>query len=129
MDTSKEACVNYMRVSAIQNQQKQALIRKNYNEIYAHELAHKNAGGSLAGPIVIEKNQDGIPVGGHVSIKMPKLNKNNPEETIQQANIVMRAALAPGEPSEQDKIVASQARKLKSEAEDVKTEQKLDFYA
>lgn len=129
MDTSKEVCVNYMRVSAIQNQQKQALIRKNYNEIYAHELAHKNAGGSLAGPIVIEKNQDGIPVGGHVSIKMPKLNKNNPEETIQQANIVMRAALAPGEPSEQDKIVASQARKLKSEAEDVKTEQKLDFYA
>ena len=52
-----------------QHAQKQALIRKNYAEIYAHEKAHQNAGGALAGPIVIEKNEEGIPVGGHVNIK------------------------------------------------------------
>lgn len=38
-----------------QQQQKQDLINKNYNEIYAHEQAHKSAGGALAGSIVIEK--------------------------------------------------------------------------
>jgi len=58
-------------------QQKNALIKKNYDEIYAHELAHKSAGGSLAGSIVIERNADGIPFAGHVDIKMPSLNPNN----------------------------------------------------
>ena len=57
-----------------QNQYKQALIQKNYNEIYAHELAHQRAGGSLAGGIVIERNAEGIPVSGHVPIKMPVLD-------------------------------------------------------
>ena len=60
-----------------QNQYKQALIQKNYNEIYAHELAHQRAGGSLAGGIVIERNAEGIPVSGHVPIKMPVLDKSN----------------------------------------------------
>lgn len=47
-------------------QQRDALIKKNYDEIYAHEAAHKAAGGSLAGSIVIERNADGIPMAGHV---------------------------------------------------------------
>ena len=74
------------------NQQKQELINRNYNEIYAHEQAHKSAGGALAGAIVIEKNSDGIPVGGHVAIKMPVLNPNNPQKTIDEANIVVDKA-------------------------------------
>ena len=57
-------------------QQRDALIKKNYDEIYAHELAHKRAGGELAGAIVIERNADGIPFAGHVDIKMPSLNPN-----------------------------------------------------
>ena len=57
-----------------QKAQKNALIKKNYDKIYAQELMHKSAGGSLAGSIVIEKNADGIPVAGHVDIKMPSLN-------------------------------------------------------
>ena len=61
--------------------QKNALIKKNYNEIYAHEMAHKRAGGALAGQIVIEKNAEGIPIGGHVDIKMPSLDAQNPEKT------------------------------------------------
>lgn len=115
--------MNPMAISAIRNQQKQALIRKNYSEIYAHELAHKNAGGSLAGPIVIEKNSDGIPIGGHVSIKMPSLNKKNPKETIEQAETVIKSAMAPSDPSGQDYKVAAQARRIKTQA------QRLDYYA
>ena len=62
---------------------KQDLITKNYNHIYAHEMAHKNAGGSFAGAITIERNSDGIPVSGHVPIKMPVMDKRNPQRTIE----------------------------------------------
>ncbi len=99
------------------NQQKQDLINKNYHEIYSHEQAHKSAGGALAGNIVIEKNADGIPVGGHVPIKMPALDPNNPQKTIDEANIVIRSAMAPGDPSPQDYKVAAQARAIKAQAQ------------
>lgn len=95
---------------------KQELINRNYNHIYAHEMAHKSAGGSFAGAISIERNADGIPVSGHVPIKMPVLNKANPQETIDHANIVIRAALAPGDPSTQDYRVAAQAEQIKMRA-------------
>jgi len=102
------------------NQQRQALIDKNYHEIYNHELAHKRAGGSYAGDIVIEKNADGIPVGGHVAIAMPTLDKNNPQKTIDHANVVIKSAMAPSDPSAQDYKVANQARDIKQQAMAIK---------
>ena len=112
--------------------QKDALIKKNYNEIYTHESAHKAAGGSLAGSIVIEKNSEGIPVGGHVAIKMPTLNPNNPQKTIDDANTVIKSAMAPSDPSDQDYKVASQARGIKMQAQAMKDKNvgnKLDYNA
>lgn len=100
----------------LMNQQRQALINKNYNEIYNHELAHKRAGGSFAGDIVIEKNSEGIPVGGHVAIAMPTLDKTNPQKTIDHANIVINSAMAPADPSAQDYKVANKARDIKQQA-------------
>lgn len=110
-------------------QQKQDLIRKNYNEIYAHELAHKRAGGKLAGNIVIEKNAEGIPVGGHVSIKMPSIDPNNPQEAIRDADTVIKSALAPSDPSPQDYKVASEAKAIKTKAENIQNKKRLDYYA
>ena len=110
------------------NLQQQA-IQQQYNEIYAHELAHKNAAGSLAGAIVIEKDANGIPVGGHVSIQMPTLDKTNPQKTIQHADIVIKSALAPSDPSAQDYRVASKARAIKAQAENIQKQNKLDYYA
>lgn len=95
---------------------KQDLIRRNYNHIYNHELAHKLAGGSFAGSIVIEKNSEGIPIAGHVAIKMPVLDKTNPQKTIDHANTVIRSAMAPADPSAQDYRVASQAQNIKMQA-------------
>lgn len=115
-----------------QKAQKDALIRKNYDQIYAHEAAHKAAGGSLAGSIVIEKNNDGIPVGGHVDIKMPALNPNNPQKTINDANTVIRSAMAPSDPSSQDYKVASKAESLRMQAQAIKNKNvgnKLDYNA
>ncbi len=110
-------------------QQKDELIRKNYNHIYSHELAHKTAGGSFAGTISIENDTDGVPVSGHVPIKMPVLDKNNPQKTIDHANIVIKAALAPSDPSSQDYKVASEAAAIKEKAETLKSQNKLDYLA
>ena len=43
-------------ISMFKGMEKQVQMAR-YNEIYKHELAHKNAGGALAGNIVIEKEQ------------------------------------------------------------------------
>ena len=115
-----------------QKAQKDALIKKNYDEIYAHELAHKTAGGSLAGSIVIEKNAEGIPFAGHVDIKMPSLNRNNPQKTIDDANTVIRSAMAPSDPSSQDFKVKAQAENIKMQAQAIKNKgvgEKLDYSA
>ncbi|MBS4759362.1 MAG: hypothetical protein KHX03_01530 [Clostridium sp.] len=109
--------------------EKEDLIQKNYNHIYAHEMAHKAAGGSFAGAISIEKNAEGIPVAGHVPIKMPVLDRNNPQKTIDHADIVIKAALAPSDPSSQDYKVAAEAQSLKSRAKSLKSGNKLDFMA
>lgn len=113
-------------------QQRDALIKKNYDEIYAHEAAHKAAGGSLAGSIVIERNADGIPMAGHVDIKMPALDFANPQKTINDANTVIRSAMAPSDPSGQDFRVAAQAESIKMQAQAVKDKNvgnKLDYNA
>ena len=122
--------MNFMNIPAIKNQQ-QALIKGNYKKILTHEQAHKRAGGALAGAIVIEKNAQGIPVGGHVSIKMPTLNPKNPQHTIDNANTVINSAMAPSDPSSQDYKVAAQAKSIKSQAIDLQNKQKkrLDYYA
>ena len=87
-------------------QQKQNFIKQRYDEIYAHEL---------------EKNGEGIPVGGHVSIQMPKLDPENPEKTIQHADTVIRSAMAPSDPSSQDYKVAAEARSIKAKAQSMKS--------
>lgn len=101
--------------------QKQNLIKQRYDEIYAHELAHKQAAGSFGGSIVIEKDGNGVPVGGHVAIQMPELNPSDPEKTIQHADTVIRAAMAPSDPSSQDLKVASEARNIKLKAQGMKS--------
>ena len=124
-----------MRAQAVQSYQqqrddaRQALIDKNYHDIFVHESAHKTASGALAGAIIIETNEEGIPVGGHVAIMMPVLDVENPQKTIDDANTVVRAAMAPADPSGQDFRVAAQARNIRSEAEHVKQKKKLDYIA
>ncbi len=107
-----------------QKQEMERLKQENYSRIYSHEAAHKAAAGSLGGPIVIEYNPQGIPVSGHVSIRIPTLNKANPDETISQAQQVKRAALAPSdELSSADLNVAKTAQGILNEAQEYKKDQ------
>ena len=112
---------SFSSLNNLYSQQKQNFIKQRYDEIYAHELAHKNAAGAFGGSIVIEKNGDGIPVGGHVAIQMPKLDPQNPDKTIQHADTVIRAAMAPSDPSSQDYKVAAEAGSIRSKAQSMKS--------
>ncbi len=87
-------------------------------EVRAHEAAHAAVGGQYAGAPSYEfqRGPDGVnyAVGGEVSIDTGRAA--TPEETLQKAQVVRRAALAPADPSPQDRRVAAQASRLESQA-------------
>jgi hypothetical protein len=87
-------------------------------EVRQHEEAHRSTAGPLASApqYEYESGPDGkqYAVGGHVNINTSK--GKTPEETIQRAQTVRRAALAPASPSGQDRKVAQKAAQTESEA-------------
>lgn len=97
-------------------------------EVKTHEQAHIAAGGSyvLGGASYdYQTGPDGkqYAVGGSVNIDTSPV-EGNPEATITKAQVVIKAALAPAEPSGQDQKVASAARQMMSEARKELTYQK-----
>ena len=95
-------------------------------EVRTHENAHKAAAGRHArgGPkFEFESGPDGrrYAVGGEVSIDASPVSKD-PDATIQKMQQVRRAALAPAEPSSQDRKVAAEASKNESSARTEKLE-------
>ncbi|MDR2529293.1 MAG: hypothetical protein LBD04_09820 [Synergistaceae bacterium] len=80
-------------------------------EVIAHEMAHKAAGGRFTGAISYSYTQgpDGKSYisGGEVPIHVPA--GGDPEETLRNMEQVQRAAMAPGDPSGQDMNVAARA--------------------
>lgn len=88
-------------------------------EVRRHEQAHVSAGGAYVngGPqYEFTRGPDGrqYATGGEVSIDVSP--GRSPEETIQKARAIRSAALAPGDPSAQDRRVAAQASQLEAEA-------------
>jgi len=88
-------------------------------EVRAHEQAHQAVGGQYAGAMSLtyERGPDGknYAVGGEVPIDTSKV-ANDPEATLDKAETIRRAALAPAEPSSQDRRVAAQAVQMAVEA-------------
>ncbi|MDH5546018.1 MAG: putative metalloprotease CJM1_0395 family protein [Gammaproteobacteria bacterium] len=89
-------------------------------EVRAHEAAHLAAAGQYAkGGINLEtkRGPDGksYAVGGHVSIDTSPV-PNDPEATLRKAQKIRAAAIAPAEPSGQDRSVAIEAARMASEA-------------
>ncbi len=102
----------------LEQQQVQELVARD-REVRNHERAHAAVGGQYAGSprYTFERGPDGInyAVGGEVSISTAPVS-GDPEATIQKAQIIRRAALAPTEPSAQDRSVAAQAVQLEAAA-------------
>jgi len=88
-------------------------------EVVAHEKAHASAGGQYAGSpsYSYETGPDGVKyaVSGEVSINTSKV-ANDPQATLIKAQQIRRAALAPAQPSAQDRSVAATADRLATQA-------------
>lgn len=88
-------------------------------EVRAHEQAHASVGGQYAGSpsYAFQTGPDGVKyaVGGEVAIALPSIN-GDPEQAIRAAEQVRRAALAPADPSGQDRSVAAQASQIVADA-------------
>lgn len=103
-------------------EEEQAVVRQlkaRDREVRAHEQAHKNVAGPYAGAISYEYQQgpDGqqYAVGGSVPIDVSP--EDTPEETITKMEIVIKAALAPAEPSAADRAVAAAAQAALADAQ------------
>ncbi len=95
-----------------QEQLEIAALASRDREMRAHEQAHAAVGGAYAGAptYTFTRGPDGkrYAIGGEVSIDSSPI-PNDPEATLRKMELVQRAALAPAEPSAQDRRVAAQA--------------------
>ena len=95
-------------------------LRNRDQEVRAHERAHLAAGGQHVrggAQFDYQRGPDGrmYAIGGEVRIDTAPV-PGDPEATLQKAEVVRRAALAPAEPSSQDISVAAQARQMAAQA-------------
>lgn len=96
-----------------------AQLKKIDTETKAHEKAHIAAGAGLVqggASFTYKRGPDGrmYAVGGEVSIDTSP--ENDPDATIRKMQQVKRAAMAPSNPSGQDRAVAAQAAQTESDA-------------
>ncbi len=90
-------------------------------EVRAHEQAHLSAAGNLASSgasFTYQKGPDGqrYAIGGEVGIESARV-ADDPQATLQRAQQIRRAALAPANPSAQDRSVAANASAIALEAQ------------
>ena len=90
-------------------------------EVRAHELAHMAAGGGhiTSGPSYsYQSGPDGkrYAIGGEVGIDT-SMKAGDPGGNLEKARAIIRAAMAPAEPSSQDVRVAASARAMESRAQ------------
>lgn len=87
-------------------------------QVRAHETAHRSAGAGMVsgGSYTYQTGPDGrrYAVGGEVTISASY--SGSPQERLRQAETLRRAALAPADPSPQDRMVAAQAAAMASQA-------------
>lgn len=107
-------------------------LRARDTEVRRHEEAHARVGGQYAGTpsYTYQTGPDGkrYAIGGEVSIDVAPV-PDDPEATIAKMAVVKRAALAPAEPSGQDRRVAALADSQSLEARATLNAQRLEDQA
>lgn len=98
-----------------------AQLKRTDREVRAHEQAHKSvAGAHSRGAIQFryETGPDGkrYAVGGEVNIDVSKV-QGDPEATVRKMRQVRQAALAPSDPSPQDRRAAMHATRIEAQAQ------------
>ncbi|MCG6968135.1 MAG: catalase, partial [Gammaproteobacteria bacterium] len=116
--TLPEKTLSRQTMSREEQQQAQEMAARD-REVKAHEAAHKAAGGGLTGPAsyTYATGPDGkrYATGGEVSVDTSAV-PGDPQATLIKANRIQAAALAPAQPSGQDRKVAAQAAQMAAEA-------------
>ncbi len=101
-------------------QQQVAQLQQRDREVRNHEQAHVAAGGTVVSGGASYSYQTGpdgrrYAVGGEVPIDASEV-PNDPQATVRKARQIRRAALAPADPSAQDRAVAASAAQMETEA-------------
>lgn len=124
-DTAPRAPVaekNEQQVEKLTDEEKVEVqrLKERDREVRAHETAHASAGSGFTGTPSFEfaTGPDGVryAVGGHVDIDVSEV-PDNPQATIAKMEVIRAAALAPAQPSGQDRAVAAAAAAKTREAQ------------
>lgn len=116
---AKQAANKAEQVQAESEQAELQELKKRDQEVRTHEQAHMAMGGQHAGAVSYEyqTGPDGVryAVGGEVPIDVSEV-VDDPQATLEKMMLIQRAALAPAEPSSQDRQVAAQAGQKAAQA-------------
>ncbi len=117
----KEAKDTFTKSSELSEKEKQVVeeLKRRDQEVRQHEQAHIAAGSSLVrggANFNYQVGPDGkqYAIGGEVQIDVSP--EDTPEATIRKMQQVQRAALAPADPSPQDRAVAAMASRIEAQA-------------
>lgn len=126
---NKEEESSTSETSARQENQQIQELKARDRTVRTHEAAHVAAGGSIVrggANLSFQRGPDGVQyaVGGDVKIDISK--ENTPEETLRKAEQIRSAALAPAQPSSQDRSVAAHAAQMAIEARAEISQQQAD---
>jgi len=118
-ESEKSRSVASARELTEEQQREVEQLKQRDREVRTHEQAHAAAAGRYAngGPqLEFTTGPDGrqYATGGHVNIDVGPAN--TPEATLIKAQVIRRAALAPADPSGQDRSVAAAATQLERDA-------------
>ncbi len=97
-----------------------AALKQGDQQVRAHEAAHQGAAGGLArggATYTYKRGPDGqlYAVAGEVSLDTSPV-QGNPQATLAKAQRIIAAALAPADPSPQDRAVAASAAAMAAKA-------------
>ena len=116
---SKSSTTVEQELSAEEQRQLQELQARD-REVKAHEAAHMAAAAGLVTggmSFTYQTGPDGLryAIGGEVSIDSSPVS-DDPQATLDKAQQIQAAALAPAQPSSQDRAVAARATRMAAEA-------------
>jgi hypothetical protein len=118
-DTEPEARANPQGLTEAELKELSELKARD-REVRAHEAAHQAVGGQYAGAMsfTYQRGPDGAQyaVGGEVPIDVSPV-AGDPQATIEKMRVVRAAAMAPAQPSAQDRAVAAQAMQTMLQAQ------------
>ncbi len=101
-----------------EEQQEVQKLRRIDQKVRQHEAAHSAAGAGLTGGASYEyvRGPDGRQYAVSGEVKIDVSPAQTPEQTIEKAMRIQAAAMAPADPSPQDRAVAAQAAQMAAQA-------------